>query len=144
MGEKGNFLWLVQKHTRNTSCILLMVFAKLLSAMQLSPHGATSTGGTKEKYPLNTPLGYAVRLLSSRTVSLLPLCYLCRSTTRYQIRRTLQLLPKEYDCQRCVMPVNQEPSLLQVVKGRHIFRKSLLSKLIDGRLSCFSILIKLI
>jgi len=38
VGERGNFLWLVQKHTRNTSCILLIVFAKLLSTMQLSLH----------------------------------------------------------------------------------------------------------
>jgi hypothetical protein len=31
-----------------------MAFAKSLSAMQLSPHGVTGKGGTKEKYPLNT------------------------------------------------------------------------------------------
>ncbi len=52
--ERGNFLCLARKHTRNTSCIRFTAFAKLLSAMQLLQHSVTSTGGTKEKYPLNT------------------------------------------------------------------------------------------
>ena len=54
VGERGKFLWLAQKHTGNTSCILSMPFAKLSYAMPLSTHGATGTGGGKEKYPLNT------------------------------------------------------------------------------------------
>ena len=43
----------------------------------------------------NTPLRYAVRQLSSPMENLPLPCYLCRSTTGYQIRRTLQLLHKE-------------------------------------------------
>ena len=54
VGERGNFLWIAQKHTRNTSCILSTVSAKSSYAMPLSTHGATGTGGGKEKYPLNT------------------------------------------------------------------------------------------
>ena len=54
MGERGKFLWIAQKHTRNTSCILSTVSAKSSYAMPLSTHGATGTGGGKEKYPLNT------------------------------------------------------------------------------------------
>ena len=53
VGERGNFLWIAQKHTRNTSCILSTVSAKSSYAMPLSTHGATGTGGGKEKYPLN-------------------------------------------------------------------------------------------
>ena len=53
-GERGKFLWIAQKHTGNTSCILSMAFAKSLYAMPLSTHGAIGTGGGKEKYPLNT------------------------------------------------------------------------------------------
>ena len=53
-GERGKFLWIAQKHTRNTSCILSMVSAKSSYAMPLSTHGATGTGGGKEKYPLNS------------------------------------------------------------------------------------------
>jgi hypothetical protein len=43
-GERGKFLWIAQKHTGNTSCILSMVSAKLSYAMPLSTHGATGTG----------------------------------------------------------------------------------------------------
>ena len=80
-------------------------FAKLLSAMQLSPHGVTSTGGTKREisleylteekfYPLGTTDEYfeapyeeypiticTVRLLSSPMGSLPPPCYLCQRRT---------------------------------------------------------------
>ena len=48
VGERGNFLWIAQKHTRNTSCILSTVSAKSSYAMPLSTHGATGTGGSKE------------------------------------------------------------------------------------------------
>lgn len=58
VGERGNFLWIAQKHTRNTSCILSTVSAKSSYAMPLSTHGATGTGGGKEKYPLNTSHEY--------------------------------------------------------------------------------------
>ncbi len=54
VGERGKFLWIAQKHTRNTSCILSTVSAKSSYAMPLSTHGAIGTGGGKEKYPLNT------------------------------------------------------------------------------------------
>lgn len=49
MGERGNFLWLVQKRIKNISCILSRAFAKSSYAMPLSTHGATGTGGGKIK-----------------------------------------------------------------------------------------------
>ena len=52
MGERGKFLWIAQKRTGNTSCILSMAFAKSSYVMPLSTHGAAGTGG-KEKYTLN-------------------------------------------------------------------------------------------
>ena len=52
--ERENSLWIVQKHAKNTLCILSMVSAKSSCAMTLSTHGVTGTGGGKEKYPLNT------------------------------------------------------------------------------------------
>lgn len=54
MGERGDFLWLAQKHTKNTSCILSTDSAKLSFAMPLSTHGVTGADGEKKKYPLNT------------------------------------------------------------------------------------------
>ena len=65
VGERGNFLWIAQKHTRNTSCILSTVSAKSSYAMPLSTHGATGTGGGKEKYPLNTS---QKKILSSKHI----------------------------------------------------------------------------
>ena len=50
------------------------------------------------KQPMrNTPLRYAVRQLSSPTGRLPPPCYLCRSTTGYQIHRTLKLLQRKME-----------------------------------------------
>ena len=54
VGERGNFLWFAQKHTRNTSCILSMAIARPSYATLLSTHGVTEINGSKESYPLNT------------------------------------------------------------------------------------------
>ena len=48
MGERGIFLWIAQKHIRDTSCILSMAFAKSSYAMPLSTHGVT---GAKRNIP---------------------------------------------------------------------------------------------
>ena len=53
MGEGGNHLCLVQKHTRSISNTHLTPFAELSYTMPLSTHGVTGIGG-KGKYPLNT------------------------------------------------------------------------------------------
>ena len=54
VGERGNHLCLVQKHTENTSCILSMAIARPSYALRLSTHGVTEADGGKKKYPLNT------------------------------------------------------------------------------------------
>ena len=54
MGEGGNHLCLVQKHTRSISNTHLTPFAELSYTMPLSTHGVTGIGGGKGKYPLNT------------------------------------------------------------------------------------------
>lgn len=54
VGERGNHLCLVQKHTKNISCIRSMAIARPSYALRLSTHGVTGAGGGKKKYPLNT------------------------------------------------------------------------------------------
>ena len=55
MWEKGEIsMDCTEAYRGNTSCILSMASAKSSYAMPLSAHGATGTGGGKEKYPLNT------------------------------------------------------------------------------------------
>lgn len=41
VGERGNFLWLAQKHTKNTSYILSIAFVRPLYALELSTSGVT-------------------------------------------------------------------------------------------------------
>ena len=45
---------LVQKHTKNISCIRSTAFARPSYALRLSTHGVTGADGDKKKYPLNT------------------------------------------------------------------------------------------
>ena len=148
VGERGNHLWLVQKHTKNISCIRSTAFARPSYALRLSTHGVTGADGgqkeisleylTEEKfYPLGTTdeyfeapyeeypiticgqtviltngeLAAALLSLPERNREIIFLYFFrhytqreigemygrCRSTTGYQIHRTLQLLHKEME-----------------------------------------------
>lgn len=82
VGERGNFLWIAQKHTRKTSCILSTVSAKSSYAMPLSTHGGNGADGSKmrqpwkkEDYDLN-----ALLFVKGEKSLLLKICLPCRNT----------------------------------------------------------------
>ena len=45
VGERGNYLCLAQKHTRNTSCTRSTAFARPSYTLRLSTHGVIGAGG---------------------------------------------------------------------------------------------------
>ena len=82
VGERGIFLWLAQKHTKNTLCILSTVSGKLSYAMPLSTHGGNGADGSKmrqpwkkEDYDLN-----ALLFVKGEKSLLLKICLPCRNT----------------------------------------------------------------